>query len=167
MLLTGMLPRTTVKCSSSFSPGRYTPSLTLLPFSPFRRFMASSLVTIFPTKAESSTSTIRSPAISPTFSDGPPWMTLFTWMVSFWMVNWIPMPLKLPLRSAVTASRSLAGIYEECGSSSERICGMASSTRSLILTVSTYWSSMIRNKAFNLLEEVLMMPSLLPEKWLA
>ena len=34
-------------------------------------------------------SMMRSPAIRPTFSDGPPWMTLFTWMVSCWMVNWI------------------------------------------------------------------------------
>jgi carboxyl-terminal processing protease len=30
------------------------------------------LVTILPTKAESSISTMRSPAIKPTFSDGPP-----------------------------------------------------------------------------------------------
>ena len=55
-------------------------------------------------------SIMRSPAIRPTFSDGPPWMTLFTWMVSCWMVNWIPIPLKLPFKSEFTASRSFAGI---------------------------------------------------------
>ena len=110
---------------------------------------------------------MRSPAISPTFSEGPPCMTLFTWMVSSWMVNWIPMPLKLPFRSAVTASRSFAGMYEECGSSSERICGMASSTSSEMFTVSTYCSSMMWSSALSLFEEVLMMPSLFPPKWLA
>ena len=39
-------------------------------------------------KRLSLTITMRSPAIRPTFSDGPPGITLFTCIVSSWMVNW-------------------------------------------------------------------------------
>ena len=152
-----------VKCNVSFSPGRNIPSLTLLPFSPLSLFIASLLVTFFPTKAESSTSMIRSPAIRPTFSDGPPGITLFTCIVSSLIVNCIPIPLKCPLSPEFTSSKSFAGIYEECGSSSERINGMVFSTRSVILTVSTYESFTILSNALILLDEPFITPNLFPE----
>ena len=139
------------------------PSFTLVPFSPFSLFMASVFVTFLPTKAESSTSIMRSPAISPTFSDGPPGITLFTCIVSSLIVNWIPIPLKCPFSSEFTSSSFCAGIYDECGSSSDNISGIVFSTRSSIFTVSTYESFTILSKAFILFDDPLIAPSLFPE----
>ena len=162
-----MSPRVIVKLNKSFSPMRFTPNFTWEPFGPFSVRIARSLVTFLPTNKLSSTVTMRSPAISPTFSEGPPWMTALTCIVSFCIVNWIPIPLKLPSNSEFTSSRFWAGIYVECGSSSARFWGMAFSTRSVMFTVSTYWSSTIRSNAFSLLEEPLMIPKRLPAKCLA
>ena len=84
------------------------PNLTLEAFLPFMSFMQSSAVMSFPVMSFPSTLTIRSPASNPTFSDGPPLMTLMMRAVSFCLVKDTPMPEKLPFRLSIAASVSLA-----------------------------------------------------------
>ena len=140
--LTGTSPRVTVKWSKSGVPCRLMPSFTWVPLGPRSFFITFSLLMESPTKAVSFTSTTRSPARMPTFSDGPPLMTATTMMVSFWMLNCTPMPLKLPSSSLLTISSSSAGIYTECGSRSSITAKMASSVSCSTSTVSTYCASM-------------------------
>ena len=100
----------------------------------------------------------------PARSAGPFLTTFCTWMVSLRMVNSMPTPEKEPFSSSLAACTSLALMYTECGSSSASICGMAFSTSPFMLTVSTYWSSIMCSRLLSLLLLELMMLSLLPEK---
>ena len=70
--------------------------------------MVPSLVMESPTYFSPLMETMRSPASSPTFSEGPPLMTFTTRMVSRKMVNCTPMPEKLPFRSCMDCSTSEA-----------------------------------------------------------
>ena len=138
-LLTGMSPRVMVKLSSFFADERFIPKSTLESFRPLNFFITLSIgSTLLPTKTVSLIVTIRSPGRIPAFSDGPPGITLTTVIVSFNILNCMPIPLKLPSSSSFTLSRSLAGIYAEWGSNSPIILGIAFSTSLLIFTVSTY-----------------------------
>ena len=83
------------------------------------------------------------------------------------MTNSTPIPENDPFRSSFVFCTSAALMYTECGSRSDRICGIAISTSESMFTASTYWSSMMCSRLFSLLLPELMMLSLLPEKWLA
>ena len=105
-----MSPRVTSNDNVFFVLLRFIPSLTFVPFSPRSIFLISVFGMFMPATAESFIVIIRSPAIRPIFSDGPPGITSFTVTVSVSIVNDMPMPLNEPSRSSLTASSSLAGI---------------------------------------------------------
>ncbi len=53
---------------------------------------------------------ILSPALMPSFSDGPPGITDTIYMVSITMKNSTPIPSKFPSKSSLTFCTSSAGI---------------------------------------------------------
>ena len=61
-----------------------------------------------PAMAVSLTATMRSPAMMPAFSEGPPLTVCMTRRVSSTMLNCTPMPSKLPFSGSVSSFVSLA-----------------------------------------------------------
>ena len=74
-LYTGIFPRTILNSIKSGALPRFTFTRTSEPFGPRRRFMISVVRIFTPAITVSFTSMIRSPAINPTFSEGPPGIT--------------------------------------------------------------------------------------------
>ena len=103
-----MTSRTMVKGSSSLNPCRFTFSATFVPLGPRRRRMMSSFDIFTPAMAVSLTMTMRSPAMMPPRSEGPPAMVCITTRVSSIMLNCTPMPSKLPSSDSLSAFTSLA-----------------------------------------------------------
>ena len=81
---------------------------TFVSFGPFSRRMASSLVTILPTKGLPSMLTTLSPASNPALSAGAFFITFCTCSVSSRMLNSIPTPENEPFSSSLAACMSLA-----------------------------------------------------------
>ena len=92
---------------------------------------------------------ILSPARRPTFSLGPPFMTLTTVAVSCFIRKVTPIPTKSPRICSATSVMSLFGIYTECGSNSDSIELTVLSTISSVFTVSTYSLSIKSISLFN------------------
>ena len=107
---TGISPRFTSYSSSFLVPARFIESFTVEPIAPRSVARTESSLIFFPTKSTPSTLIMRSPAMMPTFSEGPPAMTSTTVVVSLSTMNEMPMPPKLPSSSLFTSCRSLAGI---------------------------------------------------------
>ena len=82
------------------------PTFTFVPLLPRNSLKACSF--LMPMMDFPSTSIIRSPAISPAFSEGPPEMTDTTISVSFIMLNWMPMPSNEPSKASIAALLSSA-----------------------------------------------------------
>ncbi|CUO99742.1 Uncharacterised protein [Segatella copri] len=94
--------------SLSLMPRRTMVRFTVVPLGPRRRFMISSLLILTPEMAVSFTATMRSPAMIPTFSEGPFVTGWITSSVSSTMLNCTPMPSKLPFSGSFIALVSLA-----------------------------------------------------------
>ena len=105
-LFTGILSLLTVNFSTSGTPRRTMPRLTLVPLGPRRRRIISSRAIFTPAMAVSLTVTMRSPAMMPTFSDGPLLTGWMTSSVSSTMLNCTPMPSKLPCNGSLSAFTS-------------------------------------------------------------
>ena len=106
----GMTSRMISNSSRSDSPSRRMPTTTRVPFGPLSFFITSSFVMPTPATFSPSTVTMRSPAMMPSRSDGPPGMGLTTMMVSLKMLNCTPMPSKLPLSGSSASFSSSAGM---------------------------------------------------------
>ena len=136
MLFTGISPRTTFILKGLGRLRLFISKLTTEPFFPFNCFISSCCS--IPTRLIVSAFVILSPAIIPAFSEGPPSIACITYTVSLGIVKLMPIPEKLPFRSSLASSALSCEMYEEWGSSSERILGIDCSTSEFIFTVSTY-----------------------------
>ena len=103
-LYVGMTLRVMVKSIRPSTFLRYTFTSTFVPRGPLRSLIAVEFVTPLPAMRLSPTYTILSPAIIPTFSEGPPFMVFMMVMVSLSIRKVTPIPSKLPWRSSVTSS---------------------------------------------------------------
>ena len=137
-VFTGILSRVTMKVSTSLIPRLTIPSFTSVPRLPLSRLIISSRSIFTPAMVVSFTLTMRSPAIIPTFSDGPPDTGWIISRVSSTMLNCTPIPSNEPCSDSCIAFVSFAVVYEECGSSSLSMPLMPSSTSFCSSTLSTY-----------------------------
>ena len=137
-VFTGILSRVTIKASRSAMPLRITVRCTFVPFGPRRRRIISSRAIFTPAMAVSFTATMRSPAMMPTFSEGPPSVGCITMSVSCDTLNCMPTPSNDPCNGSFICFVSLAVVYDECGSSFSNIPRMPSSTSFCSSTESTY-----------------------------
>ncbi|OPZ55238.1 MAG: hypothetical protein BWY89_01402 [Bacteroidetes bacterium ADurb.BinA012] len=86
-LFTGILSRVIVKSSSSFSPFLKISTSTFVPFGPLSLFCTPVVEIPMPATFSPAMNIILSPAIMPTFSDGPPGMGEIIIIVSFSRLN--------------------------------------------------------------------------------